>query len=49
MSKLCTSGEQFQNYSQVVKNVSIIHKWLKCQYFIQVVKNGKIIHKWVKM
>jgi len=29
MSKLCTRGEICQNYTQVVTNVKIIHKWLK--------------------
>jgi len=29
MSTLYTSGEKSQHYTQVVKNVKIIHKWVK--------------------
>ena len=48
-----------KKYTQVVKNVKIIHKWLsmsilytsgqQCQYFIQVVTNVNILYKWLKI
>jgi len=50
MANLYTSGLKCQNYTQVVKNVKSIHKWLKMsKKNTQVVKNVKIIHKWLKM
>jgi len=42
MSTLYPSGKKCQHYTQVVKNVKNIHKWLKCQYVTKVVNRLKM-------